>query len=314
MDGSIAFWYFSMMNALRPASAARPFRVEFNRTKYGRELLIDAATIGEMPLFITDDRPHLLTFHDILLVTKGRGHVLLDGESHAVEPGVVVFSLPGQTREWRLSTRLDGACLFFTKAFLVDTFSDPRFLDRFAFFRLSRPCGTMGLGRSERRTFSEIFAAMHRELECFDRDANESLRASLYRMLVLLNRWYAGRHGELDDESLNRFVERFRRLIDRDFARRHRLSDYADRLGVSPGHLNALCRRHARSSAGAMIRARIVTEARKLLLYSDQTAAGVGENLGFVDPAYFARFFRRETGVAPARFRVMSRWPLQGRQ
>ncbi len=51
-----------------------------------------------------------------------------------------------------------------------------------------------------------------------------------------------------------------------------------------------------------MIRARIVTEARKLLLYSDLTAAGVGEKLGFDDPAYFARFFRRETGTAPARF------------
>jgi len=296
-----------MMNALWPATAARPLRVEFNRTKYGRELLIDAATIGEMPSFITSDRPHVLTFHDILLVTKGRGYVLLDGESHEVEPGVVVFSLPGQLREWRLSTGMDGACLFFTKTFLVDTFSDPCFLDKFAFFRPSRPGGTLRLARSERRAFGEIFAAMRREVACFDQDANQSLCASLYRMLVLLNRWYGGQYGELEGESPNRFVERFRRLVDQDFARRHRLSDYADRLGVSPGHLNALCRTHARSSAGAMIRARIVIEARKLLLYSELTAAGVGEKLGFADPAYFARFFRRETGAAPARFRAMSR-------
>jgi AraC family transcriptional regulator, transcriptional activator of pobA len=296
-----------MMNALQPANVPRPIKVEFDRTKYGRELLIDAATIGEMPSFITGEQPHVLTFHDILLVTKGRGYVLLDGEPHAVEPGVVVFSLPGQMREWRLSTCLDGACFFFTKAFLVDTFSDPRFLDKFAYFRPSRPSGTLALARRERRAFGEIFAAMRREVACFDRDANESLCASLYRMLVLLNRWYAGQHGEREGESPNRFVERFRRLLDQDFARRHRLSDYADRLGVSPGHLNALCRTHARSSAGAMIRARIVTEARKLLLYSELTAAGVGEKLGFDDPAYFARFFRRETGAAPTRFRAMSR-------
>ena len=118
-----------------PATAARPSRVEFDRTKYGRELLIDAATIAQMPGFITSDRPHVLMFHDILLVTKGRGRVLLDGESHDVAPGVVVFSLPGQIREWRVASRLDGACLFFAEAFVVDTFSDPRFLEQFAFFR-----------------------------------------------------------------------------------------------------------------------------------------------------------------------------------
>jgi AraC family transcriptional activator of pobA len=301
MDGSPGFWYFSTM---RLATPSRPSRIEFDRTKYGRELLIDAATIADMPGFITSERPYVLMFHDILLVTKGRGRVLLDGESHDVAPGVVVFSLPGQIREWGVASHLDGACLFFAEAFVVDTFSDPRFLEQFAFFRPSRPGGTLTLGRSERRAFDEGFAAMQREVARLDRDANQSLRAWLYRMLVLLNRWYGGQYGEPADESPNKFVDRFRQLVDRDFARRHRLADYADRLGVSPGHLNALCRLHARSSAGAIIRARIVTEARRLLLYSELPAAGVGEKLGFEDPAYFARFFRRETGASPTQFRA----------
>jgi AraC-like DNA-binding protein len=307
MDGSIAFWYFSMMKALNHSSERSPVKVEFDRTKYGRELLIDAAWIGEMPSFITSDRPHVLAFHDVLLVTKGRGHVLLDGDSHEVEPGVVVFSLPGQVREWRMSTRMDGACLFFTRTFVVDTFSDPRFLDRFTFFRPSRQAATLRLSRSEHRTFGDTFAGMQHELARLDQDASQALCASLHRLLVLLNRWYAGQHGDREAELPNRFVERFRGLLEQEFAHRHRVSDYAHWLGVSPGHLNALCQAHVRSSASAMIRARIVTEARKLLLYSELTAASVGDQLGFDDPAYFARFFRRETGIAPARFRAVSR-------
>ena len=169
------------------------------------------------------------------------------------------------------------------------------------------PAARCGLERRERRAFDEDFAAMQREVTRMDRDASQSLRAWLYRMLVELNRWYAAQYQASEGVSPNKFVDRFRRVVDRDFARRHRLADYADRLGVSPGHLNALCKLHARRSAGAIIRARIVSEARKLLLYTELSAAEVGGRLGFDDPAYFARFFRRETGAAPTQFRAMSR-------
>ena len=284
---------------------ARPRRVEFNRSKYGPELLIDAASIHQMPTFIKDDSPHVLAFHDILLVTRGSGSILLDGESHAVAPGVVVFSLPGQMREWRLTSQLDGACLFFTEEFVADTFSDPRFLDQFIFFRASRRSGTLQLDAKQRSAFVRAFTDMQRELASFQKDATQSLRASLYQLLVLLNRWTIARYGEPADVSPNQFVERFRRLVERDFSRRHRVSDYADQLGVTPGHLNTLCRAHTQRSAGATIRARIVLEARKLLLYSDLSAAAVGEKLGFDDPAYFTRFFRREAGCVPTRFRAV---------
>ena len=82
MDASADGWYFSTM--------AR--RIEFHRTKYGRELLIDAAFVRQMPTFLVKG-PHELAFHDILVVTRGRGRFLLDGVSHRVVPGVAFFTL-----------------------------------------------------------------------------------------------------------------------------------------------------------------------------------------------------------------------------
>lgn len=73
---------------------------------------------------------------------------------------------------------------------------------------------------------------------------------------------------------------------------------------MSPGHLSALCRATLRRSAGGVVRQRLTLEARRLLAHSDLTAAEVGFRLGFDDPAYFARFFRRETGQPPTRFRA----------
>jgi AraC family transcriptional activator of pobA len=48
-------------------------------------------------------------------------------------------------------------------------------------------------------------------------------------------------------------------------------------------------------------------EAKRLLIYTDLTSAEVAYSLGFEDPSYFVRFFRRETGAAPIRFRRRER-------
>src|SRR5262245_14131804 len=132
MDGPAGCWYFSTMGE-------KPYAVAFHRTKYGRELLVDAAFVRQMPTFLRTTFPHTLQFHDILVVTRGRGLYVLDGEPLRVFPGVAFFTLPGQVREWRLSGGLDGACLFFTSEFVSETFSDPRFLDQFACFGPARP-------------------------------------------------------------------------------------------------------------------------------------------------------------------------------
>jgi AraC-like DNA-binding protein len=87
------------------------------------------------------------------------------------------------------------------------------------------------------------------------------------------------------------------------FSRRHHVAQYALALGITPGHLSALCRSRTRQSAGSMIRSRIALEARRLLLYSELNTEQVARRLGFDDPAYFSRFFRREEGSAPSQFR-----------
>jgi AraC-like DNA-binding protein len=306
MDGSPARWYFSTVSRRSRPSLSPPRTVDFLRTKYGRELLLDAGYVSRYAGFEQGGRPHALAFHDILLVTRGRGRFALDGEVHAVSPGVVFFSRPGDLRQWRLRA-VDGACVFFTEDFVADAFADPRFLDQFAYFRAERPSGALTLGQTARRQYLERFAVMQREIAALRDDAPHALRAVLYEILVLLNRLYAARFGAAPPPARSALLERFRSQVEHDFRRRHRLADYAGGLGVSPGHLSALCRSRLRLSAGAVIRQRIALEAKRLLLYGDLKAAQVGEHLGFEDPAYFARFFRREVGTAPSTFRARKR-------
>jgi hypothetical protein len=258
MDGPPARWYFSTMPGPRPARWT-PHAVEFHRTKYGRELLIDAAFVRAMPTFLNVPNPHQLRFHDILLVTSGRGTFTLDAEPCRVAPGVVLFTRPGELRAWNVSG-LDGACLFFTQEFVAETFADARFLDRLDFFRAGRPTAALPLGPAARRVFLARFGAMQREIRTLRADAPDALRAVLYELLILLNRWYTGRHGERTRREPTPLVERFVGLVERDHARRHRVADYAEELGVSPGHLSVLCRAARRESASRILRQRLTLE------------------------------------------------------
>ncbi len=91
--------------------------------------------------------------------------------------------------------------------------------------------------------------------------------------------------------------------IEQSFRRHAPLAHYASRLGVSVAHLNALCRQYAGRSALGMIHERLLLEARRNLVYTAMTVREVADMLGFADPAYFTRFFRRATGMSPTQFR-----------
>jgi AraC family transcriptional activator of pobA len=92
-------------------------------------------------------------------------------------------------------------------------------------------------------------------------------------------------------------------MVDQRAAREHAVGGYAHALGVSTAHLTRLCRRHLGSTAKEVIESRLEVLARRALLFSDRSAAQIAGQLGFRDPSYFTRFFRRRTGATPARFR-----------
>lgn len=275
--------------------------VDFVREKYGRELLIDAGWVSSWPWFEQEGRPHALAFHDLLLVTAGSGVLRLDTETLTVKPGVVVVTRPGQIRQWTVGG-VEGACIFFADEFVSRVFSDPRFLETFAYFRQDRPVGAFRLGAAGVSAYLRRFRLMQREIRQLRADTSHKLRAALYDVLVQLDRSYqrqTGAPNPLPDAFLSRFLA----LIERRFRTDHRVSSYARSLGVTPGHLTVRCRQTLGRSAGQVIRDRIVLEATRQLTYGDQPVARVGAQLGFEDPSYFTRFLTRETGRSPSAFR-----------
>lgn len=104
-----------------------------------------------------------------------------------------------------------------------------------------------------------------------------------------------------------RLVERFRKLIDEHFRENLSLQSYASMMAVSLAQLRAACASATEQSPMKMIHARIITEAKRNLIFGDMSVEQIAFGLGFADAAYFTRFFRREVGHAPSQFRAAAR-------
>ncbi|WP_044562787.1 helix-turn-helix domain-containing protein [Azospirillum sp. B4] len=105
-------------------------------------------------------------------------------------------------------------------------------------------------------------------------------------------------------------VAAFRALVERHYRGHRPLDDYLTELRTSSSTLRAACLAVTGRPAIGLIQDRLMTEAKRLILYSGQTIAAVAYDLGFEDPAYFSRFFHKQSGEAPRawRQRLMADW------
>jgi len=78
---------------------------------------------------------------------------------------------------------------------------------------------------------------------------------------------------------------------------------YADRLGLTPERLNRMTRAETGQSALDLVHERLAREACRRLTYVAAPIARLAAELGFDDPAYFCRFFKRRIGKSPRDFR-----------
>jgi AraC family transcriptional activator of pobA len=98
-------------------------------------------------------------------------------------------------------------------------------------------------------------------------------------------------------------VEKLRRLVEENFRRERLLGFYAEKLSMTPDRLNDHVKRATGVTAGHLIRQRVLTEAKRQLVFTIQPIHEIAYDLAFSDPSHFARFFRQQTGTTPQAFR-----------
>ena len=155
-------------------------------------------------------------------------------------------------------------------------------------------------------------AALKHYWQLIARESTEQLPGREHTLVLLAQAVFTLllRNAKLDDHASGgmrgelKLFQRFNQLTDAHYHEHWTVPEYASELHLTESRLTDICRRFANRSPKRLIFDRQLREARRLLLFSDSTVSEIAWQLGFKDPAYFARFFNRLTGCSPSAYRA----------
>ncbi len=270
------------------------------------EIPFEYLSFSTAPAFAQAAYPHRHNFYEVLYVTGGVGTHYIDFNAYPIEPNTFYFISPGQVHYWNTTKPIEGEILIFMEDFLLLAPADYMVLHELSFFHTVEGSPTLQLDVSDHLQVMSLFRSIAEEFGTFDFRTASVLRAYLHILLVQLQRLCAIQEadtGNGQDKTAQRLTRQFKQLVTKQFITGQSVQDYAGQLGVSVNHLNKTVKATSGRTPGQLIRQEIVLEAKRLFHHTDLTATEIGYRLAFDDPSYFGRFFKREVGVSPGKFR-----------
>lgn len=255
--------------------------------------------LRKTPVFTED-------FYSLSLVTEGDEVVEIGGKACRARRGMVLCSAPGEVWSFRGGITLKALNIAFDRQFLLDFFADSHFLEHFSYFSASKESPFMQLDDDLYSCILTLYKDMQHEIKAYKDKNLHLLRALLYQTLILLSRAEVRKPEEVSPHTAsapNRFVERFRVLVEDNFVSQSGTKFYADSLFITQNYLNKVIRQALGVPPKAYITARRMQEACQQLRYTMLSVQEIAQWLGFETATYFIRSFRKHIGKTPLEYR-----------
>jgi AraC family transcriptional activator of pobA len=264
---------------------------------------LDGVQIGERG----PREPHRHDYHELIWLRSGEGRHLIDGEPLAALPGTLTDIGRGQVHVFERGHDLHGAVVRFGEELLPGGPSSPALP---AWLLAGRGGRSVRVPAGATPRLDAVIDALAAEAARPPDARSAALQRHLLSIVLLwIERWYDEtriERPEADDEAIQ-LHRRFARLLETDFARHHDAAHYADALRVAPAALSRALAQVTGHATKELVTERVMVEAARLLRFTDLTVQEVAHRIGFADPLYFSRAFKRSRGEAPMAFRARAR-------
>lgn len=255
---------------------------------------------------MNDCVPHVHAFYEIIWFQQGEGIHTVDFTDYEVGPGCIFFLTPGQIHHFDDKSRYKGVSIKMCTDFMKeekDLGTLPLKYDIFHAYDVP-PFYIIDDKASE--TLARLVTEMEQEEAKYKEFGNVDILKALLRIFLINiirnGRQASGKRADEMKPTRTLFLQ-FRHTVERNFRKKHAVQDYADMLNVAVRTLNKCVNDCAGSSPLTLINNRIILEAKRMVRYTGMMVKEIALELGFEDPSYFVKFFKRQTGYLPSDFR-----------
>jgi AraC family transcriptional activator of pobA len=243
--------------------------------------------------------------YQILHIRAGTGDALIGKELYRLTAGSLVFMPEKVSHGFRFSPDVDGQVLTVTSKRLplhiVSNAQAAAFVSEARIVRLDPD-------HEDTSFIQATLGKIQQEIGSSFGARNGLVEAYLGVVLALIIGMVLD--AETRDNAADRDAQRITRLndlINGHFREHLPVEFYARELGISVTHLNRITKAQTSKTMNDLLSEKIVSQAKRDLAFTIMTAQEVAFALGFADPAYFTRFFARESGETPRQFRERER-------
>lgn len=288
MDAPGIGWYFSRMTRSSPI----PVFTLYGETGQFPDVVHSEEIADRGPDLGWTIRPHRHSqMAQVFVIVSGGADANVDGQSLGLTGPAFLFLPAGVVHSFRFAPGTDGLVQSFPLAVLQEMAPDGGRVGQALARTVSGPAGARLSGLSR---------ALHDTLGDTGTFRTEVAMALAWAVLACVAESAA---ADSPAATAAPRIARLEELIVRHRGEGWSAADYAAALSVSTGHLNRLCQAARGVGTTGLVEAVTMDEACRLLAFTRMSVAEVGYRLGYGDPSYFSRRFRRARGETPAAYR-----------
>lgn len=247
---------------------------------------------------LEDTAPRRLMKFVLVYCTSGELAMTIDENTFHLTAAQVITITSGQVHQLHPSPGATGYILEFALDFFCKDDKDIELIFHnglFCHFGMNEVITVEG------SAVAEQLALIRQELAEQPYQYIISVRSRIALLLVAINRAKVSRGDEIwkPDALFLKFLEAVRSNFEHNYA----VSDFAAMLQTTELKLNEQARLHAGKTAQNVIYGQVISEAKRLLTYTDLSIKEIAYQLGFNDPFYFSNFFKKQTHVSPKQYK-----------
>lgn len=245
-------------------------------------------------------QPHQMDFYFFAFIDSGTATYGVDLDEIVLTDGQILFVRPHQVLT--PPATIDPGLIFYKLAF--DDQALALLPQQYAF--LAQPLNTQVMDTDEpaRQRIKAVFDILTRLLHTDQhlRETNMVL-VYLHTLLAEFNSAYFRQNGEetTGNSRLSKYIE-FQVVVESHLTEQPSVQTIADQLALSTNGLYALVKAFAGVSPKEFITHRLMLEAQRRLHYTSPSVKELAYELGFNDPDYFSRLFKKSTGKSVSQF------------